>query len=355
MRMGDSVVKHAVHVSLVAGLVASGAGEANATEWDVSLWGKRRAFTENVEKLAELVAEKTNGEFTLNLSYGGLSKNKENLDGISQGKFEMAQFCVGYHPDKTPTLTVLELPFLGVTELKEQVELARRVYKDPAVVADLARWNATLVMPTPLPEYNLMGSGPVPETLSDFEGMSVRATGGIGRALAELGAKPVSLSATEVRESLSAGDITGVAFAPHAHIAFGVIDSATWWTANMNVGTVHCPVVVNTQALDALPREHRAALVDAIDPSLRHYMDVYESATMDQWENTLEDHGIEEHYYSTRDIYNFRNEAADSIAARWLEDQNANGVPATELLSLVNLSKAKMEFPDSFGDWDVLK
>ena len=25
-----------------------------ATTWNVSLWGKRRAFTENVEKLAEL-------------------------------------------------------------------------------------------------------------------------------------------------------------------------------------------------------------------------------------------------------------------------------------------------------------
>ncbi|MEO0361331.1 MAG: C4-dicarboxylate ABC transporter substrate-binding protein, partial [Pseudomonadota bacterium] len=55
------------------------AGEAMAVEWNVSLWGKRRAFTEHVEKLAELVSAKTNGEFTLNISYGGLSKNRENL------------------------------------------------------------------------------------------------------------------------------------------------------------------------------------------------------------------------------------------------------------------------------------
>jgi len=64
--------------------------EAAATEWNVSVWGKRRAFTEHVEKLAELVSEKTNGEFTMNVSYGGLSKNRENLDGISIGAFEMA-------------------------------------------------------------------------------------------------------------------------------------------------------------------------------------------------------------------------------------------------------------------------
>ena len=47
--------------------------EAMAVEWNVSLWGQRRAFTEHVEKLAELVSERTNGEFTLNISYGGLS------------------------------------------------------------------------------------------------------------------------------------------------------------------------------------------------------------------------------------------------------------------------------------------
>ena len=35
--------------------------EIFAEEWNVSVWGKRRAFTEHIEKLAELVSEKTNG------------------------------------------------------------------------------------------------------------------------------------------------------------------------------------------------------------------------------------------------------------------------------------------------------
>ncbi len=93
------------------------ATETFAEEWNVSTWGKRRAFTEHIEKLAELVSAKTNGEFTMNVSYGGLSKNRENLDGISIGAFEMAQFCAGYHRDKNRAINVLELPFLGVETL----------------------------------------------------------------------------------------------------------------------------------------------------------------------------------------------------------------------------------------------
>ena len=97
------------------------ATEAVAVEWNASLWGKRRAFTEHVEKIAELVEEKTDGAFTINISYGGLSKNTENLDGISIGAFEMAQFCAGYHADKNRAITVLELPFLGVETLEQEV------------------------------------------------------------------------------------------------------------------------------------------------------------------------------------------------------------------------------------------
>lgn len=133
----------------VSALCVTFAGEALATEWNVSLWGTRRAFTEHVEKLAELVDAKTGGEFTLNISYGGLSKNRENLDGISIGAFEMAQFCAGYHRDKNPSITVLELPFLGVSSLEQEIELSMAVYSHPATVADLARWNATLLMPFP--------------------------------------------------------------------------------------------------------------------------------------------------------------------------------------------------------------
>ena len=100
-------------------VAATFVGEALAAEvtWNASLWGKRRAFTEHLEKLSELVSEKTNGEFEIKLNYGeALSKSRENLDGISIGSFEMAQFCASYHRDKNPTITVLELPFLGVPD-----------------------------------------------------------------------------------------------------------------------------------------------------------------------------------------------------------------------------------------------
>jgi hypothetical protein len=185
-------VSAVVPAALLAGALAAGQVMA-ATEWNVSLWGKRRAFTENVEKLAELVEAKTHGDFRLNISYGGLSKARENLDGIAIGAFEMAQFCSFYHRDKNPTITVTELPFARDVSLARTAEIQQAVHEHPIVVADLARWNATLLMPTPLPQYNLVGKGEPPADLEDFSGLRVRGPGGVIGVLGKLGAVGTSV------------------------------------------------------------------------------------------------------------------------------------------------------------------
>lgn len=321
--------------ALAVPLIAALGVEAHATEWNVSVWGKRRAFTEHVERLAELVSEKTGGEFTLNISYGGLSKNRENLDGISIGAFEMAQFCAGYHRDKNPSITVLELPFLGVDSLELERDLSMALYQHPAVAADLARWNATLLMPSPMPQYNVVGVGEVPSTLKDFEGLTVRATGGIGAAFKHIGAVPTSVTATEVRQAMDSGIVRSVAFAPHAHLAYGTIENAAWWTTNLNPGTVNCPVVVNTEALDALSETERAALLGSVDEALDHYIENYNGKTMDAWGPALDEQGIQRVDFSEEELAAFKDAVASPLADTWIEDNSARGLPAQELYDLV--------------------
>ena len=328
-------MKRAFRGAAIAAISFAFATEAMAEEWNVSLWGKRRAFTEHVEKLAELVSEKTGGEFTLNISYGGLSKNRENLDGISIGAFEMAQFCAGYHRDKNPSITVLELPFLGVSTLEEERKISQALYQHPAAIADLARWNATLLMPSPLPQYNIVGVGDAPATLADFEGLSVRATGGIGAAMGAVGAVPTSMSATEVRQALDSGVVKAVAFAPHAHMSFGTVETGKWWTTNLNPGTVNCPVVVNTDALNGLSDAHRDALLGSVDEALDYYIDTYNGATMDAWGPTLEEKGIEQVTFADTEIAAFKEAAAGPAAAAWIADNTARGLPAQELYDFV--------------------
>jgi TRAP-type C4-dicarboxylate transport system substrate-binding protein len=316
--------------------------EAAATEWNVSVWGKRRAFTEHVEKLAELVSEKTDGEFTMNISYGGLSKNRENLDGISIGAFEMAQFCAGYHRDKNRVITVLELPFLGVENLEQEVAVSRAVYAHPAATEEMAQWNAKLLMTSPMPQYNLVGTGEPRDELSEFEGMRVRATGGIGNAFESVGAVPTSVTATEAYQAMESGVVDTVAFAQHAHLSFGTINQADWWTANLNPGTVNCPVVVNIDAYESLSDEHREALDSSVDEALDHYLANY-GELLKRWDAVLEEKGVQKVEIAPEVIDEFRAKAADPIREQWIKDMEAQGLPGQELYDLVKttLDEAK--------------
>jgi TRAP-type mannitol/chloroaromatic compound transport system substrate-binding protein len=306
-----------------------------ATEWQVSLWGERRAFTEHVEKLAELIDEKTNGDFTLKLSYGGLSPNTENLDRIADGDFEMAQICAGYHPQKNPALTVLELPFLGVKNLSEEVRVSMAVYRHPAVVREMKDWNAMILMPSPLPQYNIIGKGPVPASLDDFAGFRVRATGGIGEALTMLDAVTASLPATQVRQALDSGEIEGASFAPHAHMSFGTVEAADWWTTNLNPGTVNCPVVVNIDAVNSLSSDHLRALVSSIPGAVAHYIALYSQETLSNWDPTLAENGIATVTFSPEELRRLRERVTQPIAEAWIQRMNREGLPGQELYELV--------------------
>ena len=322
-------------VGTIAGTISLAfALEAAATEWNVSVWGKRRAFTEHIEKLAELVSEKTGGDFTMNISYGGLSKNRENLDGISIGAFEMAQFCAGYHRDKNRVITVLELPFLGVSNLEEEVAVSKAVYGHPAAAKEMEQWNAKLLMTSPMPQYNLVGTGDPRDTLEEFNGMRVRATGGLGQAFKAVGGVPTSVTATEAYQAMESGVVDTVAFAQHAHLSFGTNNQADWWTATLTPGTVNCPVVVNIDAYDSLSDDHKAALDSSIDEALEHYLANYASL-LERWDSVLAEKNVQKVEIDDGVIAEFRAKAADPIRDQWIKDMEAQGLPGQELYDLV--------------------
>lgn len=316
-KMSKMVIASAVIAGFTIGEVYA------ATQWNVSLWGKRRAFTENVEKLAELVAQKTNGEFKLNISYGGLSKSRENLDGISIGAFEMAQFCSFYHTAKNPTITVTELPFSQDLSLTRIAEIYTEVYKHPIVQKDLARWNATLLMPTPLPQYNIVSKTKPVKELSDFKGLRVRGPGGIMNVLGKLGAIKTGVPFSEVRQSMDSGVIDAASFAPHAHLATKSYKVGKWATTNLNLGSANCPVVVNTDALNALKPEYKEALLGSVDEALTYYVDNYNNKTTGKYEQAIKAQNLALVTFTPEQTTEL-NKLAESVRQEWVSKNSKN-------------------------------
>ena len=186
------------------------------------------------------------------------SKSKENLDGISVGAFEAALFCAAYHPGKNKPLNVLDLPFLPLTSLDVMIKVHNAVYNHPSAKKALAKWNAHLYMPNVLPQYEYMGKGTPPAKVSDFKGKRLRALGGMGRAAKAIGAVPTTMPASETYTALSRGTVDAIGFPfTYTFSAYKLDEVSDWYTTNMVLGTVNCPVVFNVNSWSKLPKQYQ--------------------------------------------------------------------------------------------------
>ena len=184
------------------------------------------------------------------------------------------------------------------------------------------------------PQYNLVGTGEPRDELGDFDGMRVRATGGLGEAFRAVGGVPTSVTSSEAYQAMESGVVDTVAFAQHAHLSFGTINQAAWWTENLNPGTVNCPVVVNIDAYESLTDEEREALDSSVPEAIDYYLENY-GELLQRWDEVLEEKGVEKVTISDEELAAFR-EATASISDTWVEEMSAQGIPGQELLDLVN-------------------
>jgi TRAP-type C4-dicarboxylate transport system substrate-binding protein len=307
----------------------------------MSLWGKRRAFTEGAEYVSAQVAERTGGKFTIKLFYGQqLSKSKENLDGISLGAFEAAIFCAAYHPGKNAPLNVLDLPFLPLDDFGVMRKVHDAIYSHPSAHEALSKWNAYIYMSNILPQYEYMGRGAPPQSVADFEGKRLRALGGMGRAARMIGATPSTMPASETYTALQRGTVDAIGF-PYSYTfaAYKLDEIADWVTTNMSLGTVNCPSVFNTSAWEALPDQYKELLLSLKDGAYAAMDAAYKAKDVANEKKWSEGGKIQMVQIPEEEMAEFRRIAGEPAWNAWVEE-NKDKIPAQELLDLV-LSTAK--------------
>ena len=318
------------------GLSPQSAGAATVdgpkVEWNFSAWGKSRGATKNFEKLAELVSEATDGNFTINIHFGAsLAAPKENLDGLKIGAFEMAMHAVPFRPGTLPTLEVLGLPFLPIGDLHNQGQVGLAVYELPTAKKDLSRWGVKSIMPLLLPPYRLMGKGEPPMTMAAVKGMRVRAPGGLGDALRKLDAVPTSLPSPELYNAMERGLVDAISMANYALRAYRIYELADWYAANLDLGILATVIPANADAFNALPPQYQKLLLDSVQPSLDYQVAEYEKAEKIAVD-AFNEKGLKAISYSDKDLADFRAAAGEPVWKEWVAAISKKGYPGQEIL-----------------------
>lgn len=287
--------------------------------WKISMWGNPRALSVGMEALAKKAAEETDGNFNIKIFYGAqLSSNRENLDGIKLNAFEGAAICNFYHPGKNPAWMVFSLPFLPLGDPAVDKYVRSKMMEHPAIVADMARWNAMPYVSGLLPQYEILGKGTPPLTLEQWKGLRVRAGGGLGTAMEKLGAVKQTLPAAESSTAFQRGALDAAAFPfTYAHVSFKISEEAEWYTSNLAPGTSECSWVLNKTAYEKLPPQYQEFLMENRDM----IMDMEQAAYAEQDDINLPEFekNMTKIVYSDEELAKFKEIAGKPVWDEWIE------------------------------------
>lgn len=286
--------------------------------WKISMWGKPRALSAGMEELAKKAAAETDGNFQIKIFYGGqLSKSRENLDGLKLNAFEGAAFCNFYHPGKNPAFMVFSLPFLPLGDPQVDKKVRSKMFQHPAMVADMAKWNAIPYVSGLLPQYEIMGKGKAPTALEGWKGLRVRAGGGLGKAMEKLGAVRQTLPAGETSTAFQRGAVDAAAFPfTYAHVAFKISDEAEWYTGNLTPGTSECGWVFNKTAYEALPKQYQEFLMSQRDMVMDKELEAY--AEQDKKNLPVFEKTMKKITYSAAELKRFHEIAGKPVWDEWI-------------------------------------
>ena len=322
--MGKVMVSAVAGAAVLSGAVALSSAYAQEVKgpkvtWKFNVWGKKRAFTADVEAWSKYVAEKTGGNFKIKIYYGDqLGGKKQNLDNIKAGVFETAKVCWAYHAGKNKAMTVLNLPFLPIKNFDMQRKVSEAIHKHPDAAGEIKKkWNAMAFSTSNLPQYEFLGRGKAPKKLEDFKGMTVRALGGMAGAMRKLGVSIATMTATEVYQAIERGAADAVSFpSTYAHSAYKIDEVATWFTSNLSPGTVDCPNVINITAWNKLPEQYKKLMHEAKEKGYAALKAAYSSkdkVNLPKWRKYME-----EIKYSDAELARFRKVGGQPVYDDWV-------------------------------------
>ena len=297
--------------------------------WNISVWGGKRAATVPLHDFVADMEKKTNGLWKIKIHYGAvLAPPKEQLDGIRAGMFEGAYFAPVYAPGKTYLHTVAELPFISPSKNKDISQIIIELWKHPAIKKELLKWNAVPLLPTPLPQYQLLGKKPL-KTVEDFNGMRIRVGGEIARVLKKFGAVPTLMPAPEVYEAIARGTIDAVTFAWYAHGAYKIHEVSDY-ACNIAVGTLQMLLIANKDAYDALPEEFKKYHREWYNKSPEIWADQYQKAD-DKWLPIFKEK-LDFSVFPTSE----RNKLiakSEEVYEKWVKAREKEGLPGRDVLN----------------------
>ncbi len=282
--------------------------------------------------LTEQLEKETNGSVTMRVYPGGeLGKGPtKQYDRVVDGVADIVFGLQGYTASKFPKSLLVELPGVlnspetSTAKIWENIDHLKKEYRR---VKLLGFW-------TNPPSVIMTSNKPV-RRMQDLKGLKIRVPSrNVGKAIESWGATPVSMPITEVYNSLATGVIDGVMVDPTVLISFKLTEVVNYITMGMNTTSSPFYLLMNRDSWGDLDESEKIALMQITGRDASEKARQISAAAGVRAMEQFKELGKEVITLSTEEAGIF-NAESDQLVTSILEDLDAKGLNASELVSLL--------------------
>ncbi|WP_239025431.1 TRAP transporter substrate-binding protein [Roseicyclus persicicus] len=250
-------------LALATALGALALPAAAQTAWDMPTpYGDSVFHTANIIQFADEVREATGGQLDITVhSAGSLFGHPEIKDAVRRGLAPIGEILLSRLANENPVFEADSIPFLAdsYADARALWEASR-----PAVEALLAEQGLTLLYAVPWPGQSLYLNEEVTDPAA-LQGVTFRAYNTATEQLANiLGMVPTQVEAGDIPTAFATGRVAAMMTSPSTGVSSQAWDFTSVYV-DVNAWLPKNVVFVNTDALNALPEDQRAALLEAAE------------------------------------------------------------------------------------------
>ncbi|WP_299847269.1 C4-dicarboxylate TRAP transporter substrate-binding protein [uncultured Paracoccus sp.] len=248
---------------LTLGLLCSASSAAMAMTLIYGEAGPNRGVrAEATQWFVDQVAERTNGEVTIDVNWGGaLFSEKVAVQSIRDGVADMGSVIGVYFPQDMIAYGLADLPIPNPDPWVGMKATDKLMRENEQIRENLAAQNLVYIGTYTTSAVQVGCKGKTIETLDDVKGLKIRGVGAYGKVFHDLGATPVDMSVYEAYQGLETGLIDCTQTYPYLVEALKfdeVFDSYT----EIDFGQIGAlGIMMNKDSFDLLPPEQQQVLL----------------------------------------------------------------------------------------------
>lgn len=320
---------------VVTGCSASGGGAEGEETFDLT-WTSYTTpegyYSMAMDEWIEIVEERTEGRVTIEPFYmGSLCATMDGLACTKDGRADIAYTSAAFHPAEFPLANVVTVPFVAKDPVAQTATAMSLYNNNEAYAAEFTAQGVHALYFAPV-TTSILGTTTEASKFEDLDGLSVRGTARMLKALELAGANPSAIAVSEIYESIENGVID-------AWSSTGLESAITEWnlgevtshmTDTQSGSFINVVAIMNDEVWNSLPEDIQQIMLEASEEVWGGLSGDYLDAIFTETCDRAEEQGVELSVWSDEETAKWEAAVGDTLVNDWKAEAEAAGATDVE-------------------------